>query len=228
MIKKKAQEQHNDFEDAFIREIDEELKNEKIKKIWDKYGLFIIIFVVAVVTAAVSFETFQAWKDKRNQEMSDTFAYALNLQNQGRFAEAKEVLVSLQNSNRGIYSDLAIMQEASLLVEQNQLQDAVKIWENIVENKDFNPQVRDIATLKLASFKLNDAPAADIQALLSPLTAEQNVWKNTANELLAMLAVREKDFTEAKNLYKKISESSNATDTQRARAQDMINVLAQK
>ena len=30
MIKKKTQEQHNDFEDAFIREIDEELKNEKI------------------------------------------------------------------------------------------------------------------------------------------------------------------------------------------------------
>ena len=228
MIKKKAQEQHNDFEDAFIREIDEELKNEKIKKIWDKYGLFIIIFVVVAVTAAVSFETFQAWKDRRNQEMSDTFAYALNLQNQGRFAEAKEVLLSLQNSNRGIYSDLAEMQEASLLVEQNQLQDAVKIWENIVENKDFNPQVRDIAALKLASFKLNDAPAADIQTLLAPLTSEQNVWKNTANELLAMLAVREKDFTEAKKLYQKISESQNATDTQKARAQDMINVLAQK
>lgn len=228
MIKKKTQEQHNDFEDAFIREIDEELKNEKIKKIWDKYGLFIIIFVVAAVFAAVSFESFQAWKDKRNQEMSDTFAYALNLQNQGRYAEAKEVLVSLQNSDRGIYSDIAKMQEASLLVEQNQLQDAMKVLENITQNEDFNPQIRDIATLKLASFKLKDAPAEEIKTLLAPLTADQSVWKNTAKELLAMLAVREKDFQGAKNLYQEISESPEAADTLKARAQDMINVLSQK
>ena len=64
MIKKKAPEQHNDFEDAFIREIDEELKNEKVKKIWDKYGLFIILFVVIAVFSAVSFESFKAWQDK--------------------------------------------------------------------------------------------------------------------------------------------------------------------
>lgn len=228
MIKKKTQEQHNDFEDAFIREIDEELKNEKIKKIWDKYGLFIIIFVVAAVFAAVSFESVQAWKDKRNQEMSDTFAYALNLQNQGRYAEAKEVLVSLQNSDRGIYSDIAKMQEASLLVEQNQLQDAMKVLESITQNEDFNPQIRDIATLKLASFKLKDAPAEEIKTLLAPLTADQSVWKNTAKELLAMLAVREKDFQGAKNLYQEISESPEAADTLKARAQDMINVLSQK
>ena len=194
MIKKKTPEQHNDFEDAFIREIDEELKNEKIKNIWNKYGLFIIIFVVVAVFSAVSFESFYAWKDKRNQEMSDTFAYALNLQNQGRYAEAHEVLTSLQEADRGIYSDIAKMQEVSLLVEQNQLQNAVNILEAISQNKDFNPQIRDIAILKLASFKLKDAPADEIKTLLSPLTTDQSVWKNTANELLAMLSIREKIF----------------------------------
>ena len=44
-------------EDAFIQEVKEELKNEKIRNIWNNYGLYIIAFIVAVLTAAVSFET---------------------------------------------------------------------------------------------------------------------------------------------------------------------------
>lgn len=100
MKKKKEPEKHNDFEDAFIREIDEELKNEHLKKLWDKYGLFIILFVVIAISAAVSFETFKSWQEKRNQEFSDAYAYALNLQNQGRYAEAMEVLNNLTKAKK--------------------------------------------------------------------------------------------------------------------------------
>lgn len=228
MIKKKTQEQHNDFEDAFIREIDEELKNEKIKKIWDKYGLFIIIFVVVAVFSAVSFESIKAWQDKRNQEMSDTFAYALNLQNQGRFAEADEVLTSLKDSNRGIYANIAEMQLANLAIEQNQTDKAVKILEEIVHNENFNPQIRDVAILKLASYKLQNAPAQEIEDLLSPLVLNQNTWMNTAQELLAMLAMREKNFSQALKIYQEISSSPSAPDSLKARAQDMVNILTQK
>ena len=43
-------------QEAFIKEVNEDLKNESMKKMWDKYGLYIIILVVAALTAAVSFE----------------------------------------------------------------------------------------------------------------------------------------------------------------------------
>lgn len=225
MKKKKLPEQHNDFEDAFIREIDEDLKNEKLKRIWDKYGLFIIIFVTVVIFAAVSFETIKAWQDKRNQEMSDTFAYALNLQNQGRNAEAFEVLTRLKNSDRGIYADIAQMQMADMLIEQNKLQDAINILQEICNNNDFNPQLHDVAVLKLASYKLNDAPADEIKQLLAPLTEKQSLWNNAAKEILAMLALRDNNLTEAKKLYQEISLDPKASDSMKSRALNMINVL---
>ena len=228
MVRKKAQEQHNDLEDAFIREIDEELKNEKIKKLWDKYGLFIILFVFVAFFSAVSFETFQAWKDKRNQEMSDSFAYALNLQNQGRFAESQEVLTSIKNSNRGIYTNIAQMQIVNLLIELKQFDKAISELEQIVADEAFNPQMRDVARLKLASYKLNTASAEEINALLAPLTDKQNVWNNTAKELLAMRALRDNDPAQALNIYKDISGNSKTTDTLQSRVQDMINVLSQQ
>lgn len=225
MRKKQVPEQHNDFEDAFIREIDEELKNEKLKRIWDKYGLLIIIFVTLAVFAAVSFETFKAWQDRRNQEMSNTFAYALNLQNQGRFAEADEVLTSLVDADKGVYSNIAEMQKVNLLLEQNQTEKALSLLQDICNNEDFNPQIRDVALIKLASYKLENAPAQEIKDLLTPLLEQQSLWNLTAKELLAMLAVREKDYSQAIDLYQEISSAPKAPETMKARAVDMINVL---
>lgn len=225
MKKKNAPEQHNDFEDAFIREIDEELKNEKLKKIWDKYGLFIIIFVVLAVSAAVSFETFKAWNEKRNQEFSDTYAYALNLQNQGRYAEAMEVLDKLQKSKKAVYSDIAEIQMANIMMEQNKVEEAIAILENVVKDKDFNPQMKQIAIIKLASYKLDYAPSEEIQSMLAPLVRENGVWTNIAKEMLAMLAVRDGDLDRAKTLYQEISVAANTPETLKARAQDMLNVI---
>lgn len=225
MKKKNTPEQGNDFEDAFIREIDEELKNEKLKKIWDKYGLFIILFVVVVISATVSFETFRSWNEKRNQEFSDTYAYALNLQNQGRYAEAMETLEKLQKSKKAVYSNIAEIQMANILMEQNKVEEAIAILENVVATKDFNPQMKQIAIIKLASYKLDYAPSQEIQDMLAPLVSENGVWTNIAKELLAMLAVRENDFERAKSLYQEISVAGNTPDSLKARAQDMLNVI---
>ena len=225
MRKKQLPEQHNDFEDAFIREIDEELKNEKLKRIWDKYGLLIIIFVTLAVFSAVSYETFFAWKEKQNQKMSDTFAYALNMQNQGNFAQADKILSSLIESNRGIYANIAEMQKVNLLLEQNQKEDAFNILQNIIEDSSFNPHIQNVARLKLASYKLDNAPAEEIKNILQPLLNQQNLWEISANEFLAMLAVREKDFPLALELYQKISTNPSTPETMKIRALDMINLL---
>lgn len=225
MKKKKAPEQHNDFEDAFIREIDEELKNEKLKKIWDKYGLFIIIFIIAAISAAVSFETFKSWNEKRSQEFSDTYAYALNLQNQGRYAEAMEVLDKLQKSKKAVYSDIAQIQMANIMMEQNKVEEAIAVLENVVKDKDFNPQMKEIAVIKLASYKLDYAPSDEIQEMLAPLVSENGVWTNIAKEMLAMLAVRDGDLDRAKTLYQEISVAANTPESLKARAQDMLNVI---
>ncbi len=56
-------------QEAFIKEVNEDLKNESMKKLWDKYGLYIIILVAAALTAAVSFETIKAWHTKKNPKM---------------------------------------------------------------------------------------------------------------------------------------------------------------
>lgn len=213
------------IQDSFIDEINEDLKHENLKKIWDKYGLYIIIFVIAAIAAAVSFESIKAWRIRHHQDVSNVYAYAQNLKEMGKYEESNKVLADLQKNGGGIYADIAEMQIANNLVLQNKVSDAIAIYEKMAANKDLNPQVREVAILKLASFKLDNAPAAEIETLLTPVINNNPNWAPIAKSMLAMLAVREKDLNKAKALYEEIASDSNSPDSLKVKAQDMVAVL---
>ena len=81
MLKKEI---NADEQEAFIREVTEEVKNDNLKQMWEKYGIYIILLVVLSIVGAVSFEGFKSWRKARSETWSDTYAYALNLENQGK------------------------------------------------------------------------------------------------------------------------------------------------
>lgn len=121
--------------DALLKEIEQDVKNEQLKSLWDKYGLFIIIAVALILTAAVSFETFKTWRAKRAQELSNAYAVAVSLQNQGRFDESLNILQNLAKANRGIYGDVAKLQIANIYFEQGKTPKPWLHWNNFLPTK---------------------------------------------------------------------------------------------
>lgn len=213
-------------EDSLMREIEEDLKNEQIKSLWDRYGLVIILIVALALTAAVSFETFKSWSNKRAQELSNAYAVAVSLQNQGRLDESLNILQNIAQSNRGIYADVAKLQVANIYFEQGKNTEALALLEQLAHNDKANDQMREIATVKLASYMLDsDAPAEEIRSLLVPLTENESNWSNISHELLAMLAIRDGNMDEARAEYEKIINSATVRDNLKVRAQDMIAIL---
>ena len=214
-------------EDALLREVVEDVKNEQLQQIWNKYGLAIIVSVALILTAAISFESLKNWHTKKQQELSNSYSIALSLQNQGRLDESLEVYSVLTERTSGIYSSLARIQVANIYLTQNKAEDAEKVLYAIVNDNSVLPQMRNIAAIKLASYKLdNNTPADEIKSLLTPIV-ENDENSNIAREMLAMLYIREKDITQAKNEYKKIADSSDVSDELRNRALDMLNLLAE-
>ena len=211
--------------DNFFKEVSEDVQNDRLKKIWDTYGLHIIIAIIIVLTIAVSFETLKAWRVKRNETWSDAYAYALNLQNQGKYDESLKVLADIAQKNKGIYSDIAEIQKANILFEQGKNAEALALLENIVQNEDINPKMRHITAVKLATYKLDTAPRDEIEKLLTPLMQEESSWKNIAKEMLAMLEIREGNIEKAKTIYEEILNSPDLSDGLKLRVQDMLSAL---
>ena len=221
-MKNKLQDKIN--EDALLKEVVDEVKSEELQKIWNKYGLLIIIGVALVLTIAISFESIKNWHIKKSQELSNAYSVALSLQNQGKFDESLGIYNSLAEKASGIYADLAKMQIANVYLDQDRKDDAVAVLQAMIDDNATSAQMKDVASLKLASYKLDsNAPADEISVLLQPLLSDETN-SDIARELLAMLYLREKNFEQAKIEYGKIATSAKASDNMKARARDMINL----
>lgn len=212
-------------DDALIREVSEDVKNDQMKLLWDKYGLFVVIFVALSITVAVSFETFNSWINKKNQEVSNAFAVALSLQNQGKTEDSLKILQTL-SSKSGIYADVARMQMANIFFEKNDPNKALEQLNILISDTGTNKQIKEVAMLKLAAYELGrNTPSADIQKLLAPLAEKENASYNVARELLAMLAIREGNLDDAKKEYELIAASANSSDALKSRALDMVKII---
>lgn len=215
-----------DSTDVLFQEIDDELKQEKMLNFWKKYGLYAMIIMVVSLTLAVSYESILAWKNRKAQSWSNAYAYAFNLQVQGDFDKSLAVFQDIADKNNGIFRDLARLQIANGYFEQDNVAKGVELLQGFVKDSDADENLRQAATVKLASYLLEQAPANQINALVEPLISAQGAWVNIAKEIQAMLAIREKDFVKAKQLYQEILDNpDNLQDGMKIRAQDMIAVL---
>ncbi len=214
-----------DEQEAFIREVSEEVKNDNLKQLWEKYGIYIILLVVLSIVGAVSFEGFKNWQRKRGETWSDTYAYALSLENQGKYDESLEVLEEMEQTGGNIYSNIAKLQTANILFEQGKDTEAVDILEEIVEDKSINKKLRDVSAIKLASYKIDSGSREEIDALLKPLIEENGSWTNIAKEMTAMAAIRDGNIEEGKAIYTELLNTPNLPDALKMRVQDMLSVL---
>lgn len=212
------------LQDAFIEEVNEDLKNDQLKQIWDKYGLHIIIIIAAILVAAVSFESIKAWRIRHHQENSNVYAYAASLSEQGKIEESNNVLKTIAENNSGIYADAARMQLAKNYAESGKTEEAKKVLEEITEDGGANPQVKNVAIIKLAAMQVETVSYDDLSKMLEPVLQNKN-WSGMGKSLLALSALHEKDYDKARRLYGEIAADAGAPDSLKAEAQDMIAIL---
>jgi len=209
--------------DAFIMEVDEEVKNDQLKVFWKKYGLFVVLLVVLVLSVAVSFETIKSWRENQFMAKTDSYIAANYASNPQEMLTALEKIAS---GGHGIYSELARIQIADILLEQGKTQDAVNMLTAMVDNDELNSRIRNLAAVKLAAQKLDNAPKAEIEALLRPVLDADDSWTPIAKEYLALASIQEGDIEGARALYEELLQDGRISDDFRARIQDMLTALA--
>ena len=209
--------------DAFIMEVDDEVKSDNLKAFFNKYGLYIISVVVLVLFATVSFDQIRNWRE--NQFRAKTNAYVAA--NYAPSTQEKiNVLEKIATGGHGIYSELARIQIADLLFEQERVQDAINMLELIVTNDELDPRIRNLAAVKLAAAKLDTAPFAEIETLLSPVISEDDSWAPIASEYLALSAIKEGNIERAKQIYEALLQDNRISEEFRGRIQDMLTAIS--
>lgn len=221
-IKTKA-DVNPDYTDAFINEVSEEVKNDNFKELWNRYGLLIIAIVAVAVCGAVSFERIKSWRLQHNQMTTETYMDAAHKQDNPEAMIA--ALQKINQSDHGIYGDFARLQIANVLFEQQKDEEAMAMLEALTKDTQVNTEVRQIALVKYATYKVDVMSKQELTDLLQPVLDANNSWTPLANDLLAMAAIREGDLQTAREIYTKLLTVKDLPDSFKSKIQEMMSSL---
>lgn len=223
-ISKDTSQVNPEYTDAFINEVNEDVKNDNFKVLWNRYGIFVILFVVLAVSATVSFERIKSWKVAQNQANTENYMVAAQLRDNP--TQTLEALQKIAGDNQGIFSDFAKLQIANVLFSQEKTEEALATLQNLLDDNTVNNEVKHIALVKLATYRVDTMPRAEFEAMLKPLIAENTSWSPLAQDLLAMAAIRDGDVDTAQTIYENILKIKDLPENFRTKVQDMLNSLS--
>lgn len=212
-----------EFTDAFIQEVDEDVKNDNLKVLWNRYGVFIIAFVVLAVTAAISFDRIRAWKTAQNQQTTEEYMTASQLKENPE--QTIEALQNITKNTQGIFGDFARLQIANVLFNENKNDEALATLQALIDDKQVNSEVKNVALIKYATYKIEELPQEDFKSLLQPIIDANNSWSPLANDLVAMSAIQHGDIETAKTIYSEILKIKDLPESFRTKIQDILSSL---
>jgi hypothetical protein len=210
-----------------FREVDEELRQERVEKLWKQYGKFVIAAAVLIVLGVAG------WKFWQNQERDARiaegakFAEAAALLEAGKTAEAATAFAALAGETTSGYGILARLNEASIRVQAGDAAGAIDIYDSVAGDGGVPGSIRKLATVLagLQALRVASIDLAAIESKLAPLTQAGEAYRYIALEILAVAAQKAGDIEKAKTQYKSIVEDPAAPTSVRSRASQMIGIL---
>src|SRR2546426_479361 len=95
------------FVSDIFHEVDEEVRREQLKKLWDRWGNYIVVLAFLVVLGIAGSRGWEWWEAKKSQEAGAAFEAALLLAQAGKHDEAGAAFAKVAADSPAGYRILA-------------------------------------------------------------------------------------------------------------------------
>jgi len=211
----------------FIREVEEDIRRERMRELWDRFGLYVIGAVVAIVAGASAVVGWQAYSDSASKSASDAYIAAEAEAEQADPTGAADAFAKLAADSPSGYAALAMMQEAAALTEAGDPQKAATTYLALADKGGVPDILKGLARLKAAFLLADSLSYSDLRNRIEPLADEASPWRSLARELLGSSAMQAGLDDEARGYFQAIIDDTKATPAVRDRARMLIALVAE-
>lgn len=212
--------------DPLLREIEEDLREERFARLWKRYGKA-AAGAAAVLVAAVAAGQ---WHKSRTSEarLAEGLRYdaAEELLRGGDESAAREAFESLAADAGDGYALLARLRAAQLYAAEGGDAKARAAFLAVAGDSSQDPLYRRLAAYRAAVLGMAlKAPPETLRAELALLTGGDSPWRLMARELLALIDLEAGAEAEARAAFQAIAEDAEATPAMRGRAETALSTL---
>jgi hypothetical protein len=207
-----------------FREVDEEMRRDQLRKLWERYGIFFIALAILFVAAVGGWRAYGWWQAKLAAQAGSAFTEALVLGEQGKHQEAEAAFAKIAAEGTASYRSLAALRAAGELAERDP-KAAIAAYESLANNKSLGPLMQEMAALRAAFLMVDTAPYEQLRARIEPLTTPERTYRHSARALLAVSAWRANDATNARRWLEMILADGDTPGTTRSQAEMLMTMI---
>jgi hypothetical protein len=213
-------------DESLFREVDEEVRRQKLQDLWNRWGNIFIAVSAAVILIVAGYKGWQYWQTRQAEIAARGYFAAVTLAQAGKADEAAKRFAEVAAGHHRGYALLARLNLAAQDAAAGRRDEAVKVYDEIAASASVDPNLRTAARIRSSLLLVDTAPREEIIRRVGDLNAPDNVWRNEAREILALAAYRARDFNEADRLMNDVVLDQETPQNLRQRAQIMISLLA--
>lgn len=191
-------------EDSFVREVDEAVRQEQLKKLWNKYGLIVVIAAIAIIVGVAGYRGWEYWKTRQAADAGARFTGALQLLEEGQTQDGLAALQELAQGGPSGYQVLSRFKLAAADVDAGDRAKAVAAYEALAKDSSVSPILQGYATIRAATLRVDEADKAEMTTRVGALASGNGPWRHSARELLGLAAYKAGDAAEAEKYFSEI------------------------
>ena len=205
-------------------EVDEDVRRDQLKKLWEQYSIYIVAGAFLIIAAVGGWRGYQYLEAKKATEAGSAFDKAVELSDANKHTEAEAAFADLAAKAPWGYRMLARLRTAAEVASRDKPA-AAKMFDDIAADGSVGAPERDLARIRAAQLLLETTTYPNMLQRLEPATAAGATFRHTARELLALSAWRANDAAATRQWLDLIANDGESPPSLRSRAEALQALL---
>ena len=210
--------------DTLLREVNDELRSDRMRALWKRFGPYVIGGAVAIVLLVAANEGWNWWQKSTAATSSDQFYTALELADGADIAAASTALDRVVAEGSGSYPTLARFRQAALLASEGNIAEAVAAYDALATSET-NPRLRELALTLGAYLLVDGGDVAAVEQRVGGLLSPDNPMRNAAREVVGLTQYKANDLSGAMASFEAILDDPSASQELTSRIQIFVAQL---
>lgn len=212
-------------DNMFMREVDDELRKDRMANIFERYGKQIIIGIVVALLALAGWFYYQHQQREDAGVRGEELTTAIDATRNNNLTGATNALKPLDEAGQPGYRAMSQLLAAAILQEKNDPKAAAAAFAKVAADTSLPQPLRDLALIRQTAAEYDSMKPADVITRLKPLAVPGNPWFGSAGEMVAIAHMRMNQPKLAGPVFLQLSEDEQVPETIRSRARQLAGVM---
>jgi len=210
--------------ETFIREVDEELRRDQLKSLWNRFAPYIIGVCVLIVAITAGYRGWVWWQEKQAAEAGDRFMAALSQIETGDKAKGEADLAAIAAQAGTGYSALAKLRLAGGKAASDKPA-ALAAYDAVAKDAGVPQPLRDLGRVRAALLALDTGDLAGAKERAEPLNNAGNPWRHAAREVIGTADYQAGELQAARDVFTEIQQDAETPQDLWLRSGLMVSLI---